>query len=159
MARGFNITVSAKASDEINEESLAAELAASGQLSELEKDGLFPGAMKAAKDLCDTIGEGPFLVTFSGVDRTHEKGEQTILSVSVSSQYTYEEPVLTDEEKADEKADAEEDNAERTINDDDGDTEAEARAEEVEAESEAHDHDGEVEPTESLPEGSDVQTE
>ena len=148
MARGFNITVSAKASDEINEGSLAAELAASGQLSELEKDGLFPGAMKAAKDLCDVIGDGPFLVTFSGVDRTHEKGEDTVLSVSVASKYTYEEPAAPVEEEASEEEETE---TESTVHD--------ADAEALEQESEVHDHDGELDPTEVLPEGSDVSSE
>lgn len=88
MARGFNISVRATEANEINEGSLAAELEASGQLTELEKDGYLPAAIQAAKDLCEALVDGPFLVEFSGQDRTGETGEDSVLSVTVTSRYS-----------------------------------------------------------------------
>lgn len=88
MARGFNVSVRALNAEAINEGSLAAELEASGQLTELESDGLLGAAIAAAKDLCAALKDGPFLVEFSGVDRSQERGEDSSITVTVSSRYT-----------------------------------------------------------------------
>jgi len=98
MARGFNVSVRALNAEAINEGSLAAELEASGQLTELESDGLLSAAIAAAKDLCAALKDGPFLVEFSGVDHTQVRGEESSISVTVTSQFTVEalaEPAAT----------------------------------------------------------------
>lgn len=88
MARGFNVSLRVADSEGLSEDALADEVTASGRLTELEKDTYLSGAIAAAKALCDTLGDGPFLVEFSGSDRTQESGEESAISVAVTSRYT-----------------------------------------------------------------------
>ena len=87
MSRGFNVSVRATTPDDINEGSLAAELAAQGQLSALEP-GYLAYAMTAAKALATALSDGPFLVTITGVDHMSEPGESSSISVSVETRFT-----------------------------------------------------------------------
>jgi hypothetical protein len=103
MARGFNVSVRSNADGEINEGSLAAELEATGQLTELEHDGFLPAALKAAKDLSAALKYGPFVVEFSGSDRTQEGGEESYLTVTVTSRYTQAVEVAVEPEQSPEE--------------------------------------------------------
>jgi hypothetical protein len=96
MARGFNITVTVQSADELNEEAIATELFANGQLSVVETSALIPGVVAAAKVLVQALPGGPFLVNVHGVDHTQEEGEETDLHVSVVTIYTVEELPLAD---------------------------------------------------------------
>ena len=87
MSRGFNVSVRATTPDDINEGSLAAELASQGQLSALEP-GYLAYAMTAAKALATALGNGPFLVTLTGVDHMSEPGESSSIAVSVETRFT-----------------------------------------------------------------------
>ena len=88
MSRGFNVSVRATTPDDINEGSLAAELASQGQLSALEP-GYLAYAMTAAKALATALGNGPFLVTLTGVDHMSEPGESSSIAVSVETRFTF----------------------------------------------------------------------
>ncbi len=87
MSRGFNVSVRATAPDEINEGSLAAEIAAQGALTALEP-GYLAAAMIAARALASALRDGPFLVTLAGRDHMYEDGETSQISVSVESRFT-----------------------------------------------------------------------
>lgn len=88
MARGFNISVRVEDSEGLTEDALAAEIEASGALTELESETYLPAAVDAARDLCASMADGPFLVEVKGSDRTQESGEESVISVTVTSRYT-----------------------------------------------------------------------
>ncbi len=87
MSRGFSVSVRASSPDDINEGSLAAEIAAQGALSELEP-GYLANAMVAAHALATALHDGPFVVILSGADHTREPGESSYITVSVETRFT-----------------------------------------------------------------------
>ena len=87
MSRGFNVSVRAASPDDINEGSLAAEIAAQGALSDLEP-GYLANAMIAARALATALRDGPFVVILSGADHTREAGESSYITVSVETRFT-----------------------------------------------------------------------
>ena len=87
MSRGFNVSVRAASPDDINEGSLAAEIAAQGALSDLEP-GYLANAMIAARALAAALRDGPFVVILSGIDHTREPGESSHITVSVETRFT-----------------------------------------------------------------------
>ena len=93
MSRGFNITVGVTAAEDLTDEKLAAEIAASGQLTVKESEGLLPACVSAAKSLLSAVGLFPARVFFAGADRSAEKGENTIVTVTIVST----ENVVTEE--------------------------------------------------------------
>jgi hypothetical protein len=95
MARGFNISVGAATVDDINEETIAAEVQANGLLSAVESQALLPAGVAAATILAKAFPGGPFLINFHGVDHTTEKGEESDLSVTVTTLYTTAEIIST----------------------------------------------------------------
>ena len=88
MSRGFSLSATVQTADELTTELFGSQLKAGAWLTGDEQTVYLNAAVAGAQVLISALPGGPFRVTLSGIDRSLETNEASVVSTTVMTDFT-----------------------------------------------------------------------